>query len=135
MTVRIANAKIGVMYVSVSGKQFVFPRTCACCGAFPLTHLTVSGAERNRRARTKGWLWDIPYCVACKRHILASEGVFVLFLVLVATSFIGGFATALSSSSWARGLQQTMSCSDAAEQAVGCCALASRRPACELLGT
>jgi hypothetical protein len=40
-----------VMQVSVSGRQFVFPRSCACCGRFPLTHLTVGGTEKNRLAR------------------------------------------------------------------------------------
>ncbi len=61
------------MRVSVSGKQFVFPRSCACCGAYPLTTLRVQGTERNKRARTKGWSWDVPYCVGCKRHIRLYE--------------------------------------------------------------
>ena len=54
------------MRVSVSGKQFKFPRTCACCGSYPLTSLSVSGAEKNQRARTKGWAWEVPYCTVCQ---------------------------------------------------------------------
>ncbi len=95
------------MQVSVSGKQFVFPRSCACCGAYPLTILRVHGTERNRRARTKGWSWDVPYCVGCKRHIRAYERLrltgfslatllpFAAVLLVAATGqyFLAGFGT------------------------------------------
>ncbi len=80
------------MRVSVSGKQFVFPRICACCGAFPVTKLSVIGREANRRAQTRGWAWDIPYCKACKRHILLSESTLLISLILVA---IGGMGCVL----------------------------------------
>lgn len=78
------------MRVSVSGKQFVFPRICACCGAFPVTKLPVMGREANRNAQTKGWAWDIPYCKACKSHILLSESVLMFSLILVALCGIVG---------------------------------------------
>lgn len=74
------------MKVSVSGKQFVFPRSCACCGGYPLTTLRASGTERNRRARTKGWTWEIPYCVACKKHVRAFDGLLIGTLTAIAAS-------------------------------------------------
>ena len=45
-------------------------------------------------ARTKGWTWDIPYCVACKRHILATERILLASLGFGAMSVVGslGFA-------------------------------------------
>jgi hypothetical protein len=79
------------MKVSVSGKQFIFPRTCACCGGYPLTHLQVSGTERNLKARTRGWVWDVPYCVNCKRHIRAIEGTSLVILFLVGAAGVFGF--------------------------------------------
>jgi hypothetical protein len=92
------------MRVSVSGKQFVFPRSCACCGSYPMTSLPVSGTEKNRKARTKGWIWDIPYCMACKRHIRLAEAVLVAALGLSAISFISGFVTAILTGRWISGL-------------------------------
>lgn len=78
------------MKVSVSGKQFVFPRQCACCGAYPVTSLPVMGREANRNARTKGWAWDVPYCKACKRHILVNESAMAGGLVLLGLSLVSG---------------------------------------------
>jgi len=92
------------MKVSVSGRQFVFPRTCACCGSFPLTTLAVSGSERNRLSRTRGWVWDVPHCVACKQHILAAEMVQVGTLLLIAVSAIGATIVSLLSRSWLFGV-------------------------------
>lgn len=93
------------MRVNVSGKQFVFPRSCACCGGYPLTHLTVSGAERNRNARTRGWTWDIPYCVPCRRHIQATDRILLGLLLLVAGAFVSGVTSATVSGRWSLGLQ------------------------------
>lgn len=89
----------------MSGKQFVFPRSCACCGAYPLTHLTVSGAEKNKKARTRGWTWDIPYCVACKQHIQATERILLGSLLLVAGAFVSGVSSAILSGRWFLGFQ------------------------------
>ena len=72
------------MKVSVSGKQFIFPRSCACCGAYPLTTIVVSGTEKNKRARTKGWTWQIPYCVACKQHVKSFDHLLMGTLIAVA---------------------------------------------------
>lgn len=93
------------MRVSVSGKQFAFPRSCVCCGAYPLTHLSVSGAEKNRKARTQGWTWDVPYCVACKGHVLWAERILLFSLLLDAVAFLSGFATAVMTGRWALGLE------------------------------
>lgn len=93
------------MRVSVSGKQFVFPRSCACCGGYPLTSLPVVGAEQNKRARTKGWVFDIPYCLACRRHIRAAERILLLTLLLAAISLVSGFFRAVSTNRWPLGLE------------------------------
>ncbi|MGI8923373.1 MAG: hypothetical protein ACR2HJ_04930 [Fimbriimonadales bacterium] len=93
-----------IMRVSVSGKQFVFPRSCACCGAYPLTELTVIGSEKNRRARTKGWTWEIPYCLKCKHHVRAAEILFLVTLALAALSVIAGFAVTVTTAGWELGL-------------------------------
>lgn len=73
------------MKIHLSGRQFVFPRQCVCCGDFPAATLSVSGSERNqsKRMRTKGWVWEIPYCAYCKRHVLTAERFQLLFLSLV----------------------------------------------------
>ncbi len=92
------------MRVSVSGKQFVFPRSCACCGAYPLTELTVIGAEKNRRARTQGWTWEIPHCLKCKKHVKATEILFLVTLALTALTVIAGFVVGLITHYWTFGL-------------------------------
>lgn len=61
------------MLVQVSGKQLIFPRFCACCGMFPQVSLPIAGSERNHRSRTRGWIWHVPYCVFCRRHIRAMD--------------------------------------------------------------
>jgi peptidoglycan/LPS O-acetylase OafA/YrhL len=88
------------MRVNVSGKQFVFPRHCACCGAFPLTSLIVFGSESNKRSRTKGWSWEVPYCVACKRHVRRTEVTALLSLVVIGVTLISGLAVAALSGKW-----------------------------------
>lgn len=93
------------MRVSVSGHQFVFPRVCACCGGFPQTWLPVCGSEANKRARTKGWVWEIPYCVACKRHIKAAEIIQLFWLLLGVISCLTGFVTAVLMRRWILGVQ------------------------------
>lgn len=55
-----------------------------------MTYLTVSGAEKNRLARTAGWTWDIPYCAVCKGHIKAVDRVALLGLSMLATSIVIG---------------------------------------------
>jgi len=83
------------MRVNVSGKQFVFPRSCACCGAYPLTYLPVIGSERNKLSRTKAWSWEVPYCIACKKHIRRTEGILFLGLLLFVIACIFGALFAL----------------------------------------
>ena len=92
------------MRVSVSGKQFVFPRSCACCGAFATTTLAVMGTERNKRARTKGWTWDIPYCRACKRHIRLFDYLLIASLSLLALASVLGAVIATIYGSWQLGI-------------------------------
>ncbi|MCO5297193.1 MAG: hypothetical protein M9921_10085 [Fimbriimonadaceae bacterium] len=78
------------MRISLSGRQFAFPPSCACCGGFPLTYVTVSGAEKNKLARTAGWTWDIPHCKACKRHIKAADRLYLFGIIMLALSVAGG---------------------------------------------
>lgn len=100
-----AADNVRIMRISVSGKQFVFPRSCACCGAHALTTLAVSGTERNRRARTRGWTWDIPYCVVCKQHIRSSERILLAALTLSALGLFSGFVAAAWTGRWELGLE------------------------------
>lgn len=81
------------MRIEVSGKQFVFPRQCVCCGRFPGTRLTISGSERNRNSRTRGWVWDVPYCQQCVAHVKAADWV-LLGGLTIASLF--GFCLLLS---------------------------------------
>ena len=78
------------MKVSLSGRVFSFPRQCCCCGAYPLTHLSISGSEKNRLSRTKSWIFEIPCCVACRKHILRRETILVGWLGAVVLSAIVG---------------------------------------------
>jgi hypothetical protein len=84
------------MRIEVSGKQFVFPRSCACCGRFPTQTIEVRGGEKNQLARTKGWVWDVPYCLQCKKHVVLTDRVQIGALALVAfaigVAFTSGFA-------------------------------------------
>lgn len=85
------------MRINVSGRQFVFPRICACCGAYADRSLEIIGSERNRRSRTRGWSWDIPYCQGCREHVVATDRLLVL-----AISGIGviGLGSVIAQVSW-----------------------------------
>lgn len=72
------------MRVEVSGKLFVFPRQCACCGRFPGSRLTISGTERNRNSRTRGWVWDVPYCRDCVAHVRLTDRVLIVGISIAA---------------------------------------------------
>lgn len=92
------------MRVDVSGKQFAFPRQCACCGRFPGTWLTISGTERNRNSKTSGWAWDIPYCHQCLRHVKLADRILVVALTLVALLGAGAFVAFGFGVAWFVGL-------------------------------
>src|SRR5215469_703442 len=77
------------MKVHLSGKQFVFPRSCTCCGDYAITTLGAYGLEKNKRALTKAWAWDIPYCLPCSKHIQSFERTMI--------SLFGGLVGALLS--------------------------------------
>lgn len=62
----------------------MFPRQCACCGRFPGSRLTISGTERNRNSRTRGWVWDIPYCRDCVAHIRLTDRVLIVGISIAA---------------------------------------------------
>lgn len=94
------------MRVDASGKQFVFPRQCACCGRFPGTRLTISGSERNRNSRTRGWAWDVPYCRDCVNHVKLADRILVGALSLVALAGIGTFVGLAMGVSWIIGLAE-----------------------------
>lgn len=74
---------VRLMKIEVSGKQFVFPRLCACCDRFPNKSIMLTGTERNRYSRTRGWAWDVPYCQACLRHVRQSDGILIGALSIV----------------------------------------------------
>ncbi len=79
----------------MSGKQFIFPRSCACCGAYPLTQLSVSGTERNKLSRTQGWLWEIPYCVQCRNHVKTTDRILVAYISLIGLAGLIGTGMSL----------------------------------------
>lgn len=78
------------MRISVSGKQFVFPRSCACCGAYPTNFIQVSGSELNKKARTRGWVWDIPYCSACRQHVRWYDRLVLAYFIGLAIACVSG---------------------------------------------
>jgi hypothetical protein len=88
------------MRVDVSGKQFAFPRQCACCGRFPGTWLTISGTERNRNSKTRGWAWDIPYCHQCRTHVRVADRLLIAALSLVALLGVGSFVALGLGAAW-----------------------------------
>lgn len=92
------------MRVNVSGKQFIFPRSCACCGAFPTTTLGLAGSEKNKRARTRGWVWDVPYCSAFKRHVRTVDYLLISLLGSLALAFLVGVAAGLTFGDWRSGV-------------------------------
>jgi hypothetical protein len=85
------------MRVEVSGKQFVFPRTCACCGTFATRSIEIRGSEKNQLARTRGWAWDIPYCGICYSHVTRIErlwaGALATAAAAIAVGFVAGFVS------------------------------------------
>lgn len=68
------------MRVDVSGHQFVFPPTCACCNDKADTELTVSARKSTgkRVIHTSTNTWDIPYCDHCVEHVKAAEAAVTL---------------------------------------------------------
>jgi hypothetical protein len=72
------------MRVDVSGHQFVFPTTCACCNGKTDTELTVSASKSTgkRVIHTSTNAWDIPYCDHCVKHVKAVEAAVTLAWVL-----------------------------------------------------
>lgn len=72
------------MRVSVSGRQFVFPQVCVCCGAAASTTLGVLGTEKNKNSRTKGWSWQLPYCLPCAQHVRRYENYLLASMVSLA---------------------------------------------------
>jgi hypothetical protein len=88
------------MRVEVSGKQFVFPRTCACCGQFATTTMALTGSEQNRKALTRGWRWDVPHCTSCKRHVVLAERGILLVLLLSAASLLSASILGLLTGQW-----------------------------------
>ncbi len=88
------------MRVEVAGKQFVFPRECACCGGFPEVTLTISGTEWNRNSRTRGWAWDVPYCKECRRHVVIVDRILLGGLSIAALFGFCSFLFAVLSEGW-----------------------------------
>jgi hypothetical protein len=50
--------------------------------------MPVSGAEANKHARTGGWIWQIPYCVACAKHVRRWELLHVMTFGLFAVAIL-----------------------------------------------
>src|SRR5436309_1326871 len=72
------------MRVDVSGQQFVFPTTCACCSGTADTELIVSANKSSgkRVVRTSTNAWDIPYCRPCVSHVRAANTAVIVAWVL-----------------------------------------------------
>lgn len=91
------------MRIEVSGKQFAFPRECACCGGFPESTLSISGTERNRNSRTRGWTWDVPYCKECLRHVRTADRVLLAGLSIAAVFGLCSLLFAIIFEAWILG--------------------------------
>lgn len=79
------------MKVEVSGKQFIFPVKCACCGGTADAELSTSASKATGRRviRTKTNEWDIPYCDECVRHVNLAEGTASLTIMFCVISVLG----------------------------------------------
>lgn len=54
---------------------------------------------------TKGWVWDVPYCLACRKHIRAVEGISLVALFLIGASGIVAVYAAVITTLWLIGLE------------------------------
>jgi hypothetical protein len=80
------------MRVDVSGYQFTFPMSCACCSGVANAQLTVSASKSSgkRVVHTKTQVWDIPYCTHCLQHVKAVEEAATVAKILTLLSVVGG---------------------------------------------
>lgn len=63
------------MHVSVSAKQLIFPKQCACCAGKADEKLTVYSTRRTgvRVVREQTHSWNFPYCQSCVYHVQAAD--------------------------------------------------------------
>lgn len=82
------------MQVEVSGRQFIFPSLCACCGTHSETSFTVSASKSTgkKKVRTETHTWDFPYCTCCIKHVNAeSSAASLSCLIVIATVIVVGY--------------------------------------------
>ena len=74
------------MRVQLSGKRFVFGRSCVCCGAAAETELAVSSTRTTgkRVVRTQTNTWKFPYCQSCVAHVAAWDSAGACGLIALA---------------------------------------------------
>jgi len=82
------------MRVDVSGRHFIFPSECACCGGPADTELAASASREwgKRVVHTETKSWDIPYCTRCTSHIASYEEAGSLARILTVLSVVVGGA-------------------------------------------
>src|SRR5262249_31085490 len=81
--------------VQLSGRQFLFPRACACCGnsANRVLKASAKKSKGQRVVHTTTMSWEVPYCAACLAHVSAMDGAaFTAIGLAVIGFFIGGLA-------------------------------------------
>ncbi len=83
------------MQIEVSGRQFIFPSVCACCGAESETTLTVAANKSTGKKKVKSETrtWEFPYCNNCIEHIKAASSAvsWSIFIAIVTVTIIGHF--------------------------------------------
>lgn len=88
----LLTKRVQIMRVDVSGRSFIFPRLCACCGVTADRELAVSATrswgKRVRHSETKAW--DIPYCATCVQHVGAAASARTLAVILGCASVLAG---------------------------------------------
>jgi len=73
------------MRVDISGYQFFFPQTCACCSAPAQTSRTILASQtigKGRLGTTHTRAWNIPYCKSCAHHVRIFEASLWVVLIL-----------------------------------------------------
>jgi hypothetical protein len=78
------------MRVEASGRQFVFPVQCACCGGAADGRLTASASKSTGKkvVHTTIHSWDFPYCSPCIGHVKAAESASSISILLTVVALV-----------------------------------------------
>jgi hypothetical protein len=90
------------MRVEASGRQFIFPAECACCGGSADGRLTASASKTTGKkvVHTTTHTWDFPYCSRCLRHVRAAQSAVSVGIFLAALTAVLAVVLYLAVAPW-----------------------------------